>query len=195
MLRHRIVALLVALALWWGPAAWTPAAADQRGDAELLARLLGDPAAIGKDYGMLGNSAALRMLLPGRWMMLGWDMASGLLAEDKLTKACEKGGYEIAPSARDGLSFTATATGRKGERFEIFDLVWTGGSSFAQVRNLEQTLAHLGLDPAKQGLGPSYAMVRSAAVSLTLLPLSPDTLLAVASDRAVSTVMLRCPAP
>lgn len=193
MLRHRIAALLAALALCWSPAAWTPAAADQRGDAELLARLLGDPAAIGKDYGMLGNSAALRSLLPGRWMMLGWDMASGLLAEDKLAKACEKGGYDIAPSARDGLSFTAMAS-RKGERFEVFDLVWTGGSTFVQVRNLAETLAHLGLDPAKQGLGPSYAMIRSATVPLALLPLSPDTLLAVASDRAVNTVMLRCPA-
>lgn len=163
-------------------------------DLGLLQRLLGDPAAIGKDYPYLGNVVALSAQLPGRWLVMSWESAAGFLAKGLSETACAKSGTEIAPSARDSYAFAATATNREGQPVVLYDLVWVGGSGFAQVRNLEQTLAHQGLDPAKQGFGPAMTVINGAVLRLTLLPISVDTVLALEPGGRYNFVMLRCPA-
>jgi len=163
-------------------------------DLGLLQQLLGDPAAIGKNYPYLGNVVALSAQLPGRWLVMSWESAAATLAKGLSKEACAKSGTEIAPSARDSYAFAATATDREGQPVLLYDLVWVGGSGFAQVRNLEQTLAHQGLDPAKQGFGPAMTVINGAVLRLTLLPISVDTVLALEPGSRYTFVMLRCPA-
>lgn len=168
--------------------------ADEKSDAATLKQLLGDPQAVGKDYLMLGNSAALLSALPGRWLMTGWSVVADFVEGDKVAKACAKNGVDIAPSGRDVYALTATGLIRK-ETGPLFDLLWTGGNSFVMVRNLQNTLERFGLDPAKQGLAPAFGTIHRAVQRFTFLAVSDTTLVAVPEDGAEAQVLLRCPAP
>ncbi|MEQ9813540.1 MAG: hypothetical protein RLO50_12245 [Azospirillaceae bacterium] len=144
-----------------------------------------------RDAAMTGNSQAVQLMLPGRWVIQQWGVMREIAASGSLERGCEHMAVSIRPSPQDRFTFTATVEAR-GERFETHSIVWSGGSSFTHMTHMGPTLDRLGLDVDRMGIGPVFPIIRQAASRWTYLPLDDDTILTVSPEGGPPIVMARC---
>jgi hypothetical protein len=161
----------------------------------LLLRLLGNPAKLGKDYDVLGNSAEVFKLLPGRWLIAPWTTALSFFDDDAdFLKACEKVGVDIAYSSDDFFAATVTRDDPKKGAIHLRDILLSTRWRLAEATDLEGTFSYLGLKAESQKLGPARSVLARAATQATYLPLTDDVLLTIDALSGEMTVMQRCPA-
>jgi hypothetical protein len=161
----------------------------------LLLRLLGDPKKIGKDYDVLGNAGEVFHLLPGRWVMGPWTNGLGFLEDrEKLLKACDKVGSDIAYSTRDPFTLEVTRQDPKKGTLHLRDIMLSTYWRLGQATDMAGTLDWLGLDPKQQGLNAARSVLSRPVSLATYLPITRDVLLLIDSQAGEVGVMLRCPA-
>ena len=161
----------------------------------LLLQLLGDPARIGKDYDVLGNSAEVFKLLPGRWVTGSWTNAL-IFLEDQETfqKACTKVAVDIAFSSDDFFSATVTRQDPKKGALHLRDITLSTRWRLAEATDIEANFDYLGLKAESGKLGPARWLLARAAAMVTYLPLTRDVLLTIDALSGEMGLMLRCPA-
>lgn len=161
----------------------------------LLLQLLGDPERIGKDYDVLGNSAEVFKLLPGRWVVASWNNALPFLENaETFQKACAKVAVDIAFSSDDYFSATVTREDPKHGTLHLRDITLSARWRLAESTNLETAFKYLGLKAESGKLGPAKTTIARSAVLATYLPLTKDVLLTIDSLSGEMGLMLRCPA-
>jgi hypothetical protein len=162
----------------------------------LLLQLLGDPAKLGKDYDVLGNSAEVFKLLPGRWLIASWTTALSIIEDGDATflKACEKTGFDIAFSSDDFFSATVTRQDPKKGALHLRDITLSTRWRLAEATDIEATFDYLGLKAESGKLGPARWVLARAVAMVTYLPLTSDVLLTIDALSGEMGLMLRCPA-
>ncbi|HKY94994.1 MAG TPA: hypothetical protein VJL84_06785 [Kiloniellales bacterium] len=161
----------------------------------LLLRLLGNPASLGKDYDVLGNSGEVFKLLPGRWVVAPWPAALDFLdGGKKFVQACEKVAVDIAFSSDDFFAATVTRDDPKLGAIHLRDILLATRWRLAEATDLEGTFAYLGLKAESQKLGPARSILARATSQATYLPLTNDVLLTIDALSGEMAVMQRCPA-